>query len=197
MTLELFNSLATFGTFLVIAATATVAVVQLRHMRSANQIESINDFMQTIKSPEYHTAQTFCIAELAKQWQDPAFRYQVGSRGARTPVNQVLISHIMLVASAHEQLGMLVKRGLIDRVVALDLFSENAIAAWEGLAPVTVALRRTSTAVFENFEYFVVLSQDWLAAHPNGAYPPGVRRITIKDDLRGADEQYAASLAIA
>jgi hypothetical protein len=197
MTLELFNSLATFGTFLVIAATATAALVQLRHMRSANQIDSFNDFSQTIKSAEYHTAQTFCIAELAKHWQDPAFRHQLGSRNARTPLNQVLINHIMLVGNAHEQLGMLVKRGLIDRVVALDVFSGNAVSAWEGLAPVTAALRRKSRVAWENFEYFVVLSQDWHAAHPNGTYPSGVRRLALKDDLREADERYAASLAIA
>ncbi|HVS45978.1 MAG TPA: hypothetical protein VMS32_04870 [Verrucomicrobiae bacterium] len=190
--MELFNALATFSTFLVIAATATAAMVQLRHMRSANQIESINHSRQTFESTEYHTARNFVITELAKQWQDAAFRHQVGNRGARTPVNQVLITQIMLVANSHEQLGLLVKRRLIDRVMACDLFSANALAAWEGLAPVTVALRRTSSAAWENFEYFVVLSQDWLAAHPSGAYPPGVRRITIKDDLREADEQYAA-----
>lgn len=49
----------------------------------------------------------------------------------------------------------------------------------------------------ENFEYLTVLSQDWDAAHPNGSYPSGVRRIDLKDDWLEADTHYAASLATA
>lgn len=36
MSLELVNTFATLGTFLVIAATATAAIVQLRHARGSN-----------------------------------------------------------------------------------------------------------------------------------------------------------------
>jgi len=39
------------------------------------------------------------------------------------------------------------------------------------------------------------LAQDWLAAHPRGAYPAGVRRITEKDEWLEADAQYATSRA--
>lgn len=195
MSLELFNSLATFGTFLVISATAIAAVVQLRHMRSANQIEGINYAQASLESPEYHVARNYIISEFAKKWEDPAFRHQLGNRSTRTSENQALITHIMLVGDAHEQLGLLVKRGLIERDMALDLFSANALIAWEKLSAVTVALRRAGgNTVWENFEYFVVQAQDWEAAHPDGAYPPGVRRIALKDELREADEQYAASL---
>jgi len=92
----------------------------------------------------------------------------------------------------------MVKRKLIDRIMALDLYSGNAIGAWQALTPITVAARRRSgNAVWENFEYFVVLSQDWLAAHPDGTYPPGVRRIELVDELREADAQDVASLATA
>jgi hypothetical protein len=40
-----------------------------------------------------------------------------------------------------------------------------------------------------------VLSKDWSAAHPKGAYPAGVRRIGLKDEWLEADKQYAALLA--
>jgi hypothetical protein len=43
MSLELVNTLATFWTFLVIAATALAAMVQLRHMRSSNQITVLSN----------------------------------------------------------------------------------------------------------------------------------------------------------
>jgi hypothetical protein len=54
-----------------------------------------------------------------------------------------------------------------------------------------------SGALWENFEYLAVLSQDWIAEHPKGAYPEGMRRITLKDGWRDADRDYAASLATA
>jgi hypothetical protein len=52
MSLELFNSLATFGTFLVIAGTAIAAIVQLRHARSGNQIEALAELREGTETPE-------------------------------------------------------------------------------------------------------------------------------------------------
>jgi hypothetical protein len=40
-----------------------------------------------------------------------------------------------------------------------------------------------------------VLSEEWIAAHPNGDYPAGVRRTGLKDKWLEADAQYAASRA--
>jgi hypothetical protein len=199
MSLELFNSLATFGTFWVIAATAIGALVQLRHARSANLIEGISEVMRRFVSSNFQTAQHFVLTEFPEKWKEPEFRYQQKHRSARTPENQVLISKINEVGNTFENLGLMVKWQLIDRIMALDLFSDLAIIAWESLSLQTVALRRNqgTNAVFENFEYFVVLSQDWRAAHPDGAYPPGVRRIALVDELREADAQYAASRATA
>jgi len=59
MSLELFNILARLGTFIVIAATAIAAIVQLRHMRSSNQIAAINELRETIETPEFQVAQQF------------------------------------------------------------------------------------------------------------------------------------------
>jgi hypothetical protein len=49
--------------------------------------------------------------------------------------------------------------------------------------------------LWENFEYLTVLAQDWMAAHPKGTYPGGVRRITVMDEWLDADREYVASLA--
>lgn len=194
MSLELFNSLATFGTFLVIAATAIAALVQLRHARSANLIEGLSEVQRSFNTPEFSVAQSFVLTELSRKWQEPEFRYQVVNRVARTPENQGLITKIMLVGNAYENLGLFVKRRLIDREMALDMFNGNALGAWERLSPVNVAVRRNGNeASWENFEYFVVLAENWDAAHPHGTYPLGVRRIALDDEFREADAQYAAS----
>ena len=196
MSLELFNSLATFGTFVVIAATAIAALVQLRHARSANLIEGLSEAQRSFASLEFRAAERFVVTELAGKWQEPEFRYQFVTRAARTPENQDLIAKITLVGNAYELLGLFVKRRLLVREAALDIFSSNAVSIWERLTPVSVAARRSIGAeIWENFEYFVVLSQDWMAAHPNGAYPAGLRRIALKDELIEADAEYAASRA--
>ena len=198
MSLELFNSLATFGTFLVIAATAIAALFQLRHARSANLIEAYNEVREMFLSEDYRDAQHFVVTDLWKNWQDPAFRYQFGRRDARTPENQVLIGKINTVGNTFEQAGLMTKRGLVDREMIVDAFGGLAITAWTILLPVTAAGRRAfGEGIWENFEYFVVLSQDWVAAHSGGAYPRGIRRISVPDELREADEQYAAALATA
>ena len=58
-----------------------------------------------------------------------------------------------------------------------------------------MARRSAGDALWENFEYLAVLAQDWLAMHPKGTYPAGVRRLTLKDEFLEADRQYVASLA--
>lgn len=194
MSLELFNSLATFGTFLVIAATAIAALIQLRHARSANLIEGLSEVQRTFNTPEFAAAQTFVLTELASKWQEPDFRYQVVNRGSRTPENQGLIAKTLRVGNTFENLGAFVRRGLIDREMALGMFDGVARGAWEKLAPVNVTLRRTQgDTTWEDFEYFVVLAQDWAVAHPHGMYPRDVRRIEINDALLEADAHYAAT----
>ena len=93
-------------------------------------------------------------------------------------------------------MGLLVKSRLIDRELALDIWATTIPGTWERLAPFTAIVRQDQgDAVWENFEYLVVLSQDWIAAHPKGTYPAGLRRIALKNEFLEADRQYAASRA--
>jgi hypothetical protein len=187
MSLELWNTLATFATFVVIAATAIAAIVQLRHIRGGNQIAALNELVET---PEFEAARNLVAAELGEKLKDPAFRQQLSSKAAVSNENQPLISNINAVGNFFEGMGVLVKTGLIDRDLVLEMWSLNVAGEWEKLAPATALMRRKSGSTgWDNFEYLAVLSQDWLAAHPNGTYPPGMRRIALKDDWLEADAQ--------
>jgi hypothetical protein len=197
MSLELVNTLATFGTFLVIAGTAIAAIVQLRHARSSNMIEALAEFREGTEHPEMRSAERFVLHALPEKLRDPVFRYQLANQGALTSENQLLLSDIRRVANFFENMGVLVKSGLADKNLVLDIFSTQVLRDWERVAPF-VAIRRQATgdnAILENFEYLAVLSQDFEAAHPNGTYPVGVRRIDLKYPWLEADKQYAASLA--
>ncbi|MGA8098911.1 MAG: hypothetical protein WB810_09650 [Candidatus Cybelea sp.] len=196
MSLELWNTFATYGTFLVIAATALAAIVQLRQLRGSNQIAALYKVRETSESRELRDAQHFVFTELAEKMKDPAFRYQVQHRAARTNENQASIAKIVTVGNFWESMGTLVKTGLLDKNLVFEAWSGHVADDWEKLASVTALWRRTrGTALMENFEYLTVLSKDWVAAYPNGTYPARVRRIDLKDDWLKADTQYEASLA--
>jgi Domain of unknown function (DUF4760) len=196
MSLELVNSLATFGTFVVIAATAIAAVVQLRHARSSNHIAALNELRETMESPGFLTAQHYVQGEMSAQLEDPVFRHQVAESAARTDESRPLIAKIFAIGNFYEGMGILAKTGLVDQNLVLEIYCSQVVGAWERLAPVVAIVRRKAgLAAWENFEYVTVLAQDWMAAHPKGTYPTDVRRIEFKDRWLDADKQYAASLA--
>lgn len=194
MTLELWNTFATMGTFIVIAATAIAALVQLRHARSGNQIAALAELQAAFERPQFTAAHHWVRTGLASKVKDPEFRYQSSNSDAITGENQELIGKIDAVGNFYENLGMLTREGLIDGDLVFNVWSARALAAWETLAPVTACFRRKDgDALWENFEYFVVLSKNWLAAHPNGDYPADLNRMGLKDEFLEADMQYAAS----
>ena len=197
--MELVNSLATFGTFVVIAATAIAALVQLRHARSSNQIEALAELRDGQEASDMQSAQLFVRHSLNEKLKDPAFRYQLANRhrGTVTAENQPSQNAIVRVANFYEVMGALVKNGLADKSLVLDIFSNQVLINWGLLSPVIALIRkaREDDSIWENFEYLAVLSQDWETAHPKGAYPAGVRRMNLGYPWLEADKQYAASLA--
>jgi Domain of unknown function (DUF4760) len=119
---------------------------------------------------------------LSEKLKDPDFRYQLAHTNAMKTETVASWAEIRRVGNFYETMGMLVKNGLADKNLVLDMYSHITAGYWEKLAPY-VAIRRRATgrkAIWENFEYLTVLSQDWLAVHANGAYPAGVRQIDLQ-----------------
>jgi hypothetical protein len=200
MSLEPINTFASLATFLVIAATAIAAIVQLRHARSSNQITALNELLGTQQTHEYKEARHFVHTKLPELLKDAAFRHQLiayMNKEQIGPEVETQIVHITVVADFYENMGLLVKRGFIDRDSALDSWAYHLTAEWGRLEPAIVRCRRAAgNSLWENFEYLVVLAQGWRAAHPGGTYPAGMKRITYKEDQWAeADRQYAASIA--
>jgi hypothetical protein len=196
MSLELWNTFATFGTFLVISATAIAAIAQLRHARTSNQLAALNELRQTVEHADYRAAQHFVTTQLARKLDDPSFRYQLANPAARSAENEPSIVKALAIGNFYESMGTLVKAGLVDQRLAIEIWNYPVTSNWGMLSSVTAINRRQlGSIVWENFEYLAVLSQDWVAAHANGTYPPGVRRIELKDDWLEPDAQYVGSLA--
>jgi len=175
---EWLTAIGTLGTFVVIAASALAALMQLRHMRGGNQIIALNEVRETIESPAFQAAENFVVRELPPRLEDPAVRAAL-----TTPFFPSEFQPARTVANFFESFGAMVKNGIIDPEIACDLWGGVAIRAWDALAPLTVNRRAIigSSALWENFEYLTVLSKRYSKVHPQGAFPKGMERLPLPE----------------
>ncbi len=193
MTLEALGTAAAVGTFLVIAATAIAALIQLRHLRVSNQLQALLAILSLPYEPILHESFQFVSHELKARMQDPAFR-----RELENPQVDRKMHKEMQVCDYYERLGSIVKNGLIPE----ELYFDNSTPEqyWKLLSEVIAIRRRVRGPVaYDNFEYLIARSRAYDGRHPNGTYPPGMARVEIGDPwlaedrrLSGADHQSAA-----
>jgi hypothetical protein len=196
MSLELVNTLATFGTFVVIAATAIAALVQLRHARGSNQIAALDELRTVFQSREFSDAQGLLDTRLSELVKNPAFRYQFAHRGERTAEFREEIEQCRLVGNYFEDVGALILAGLLDGELTCLIYSADVIRAWDQMQPlIAIGRRIIGPQLWENFEYSAMLAKKWIEEHGDGAYPRNAPRLPVTDEWLEADKQYAASLA--
>ena len=186
MSLELINTLGTVTTVVIVAAAATAALVQLRHLRAGNQINAMLSIGNQFDAKEFRDALTLVQHKLDSALEDPAYREYVLAVARQLPLPTVsreyheLADAARLVGNTYEELGILVKNGIIDRNIFLDRYCWVIIRAWNrtkrGLAW-TRAITGNN-AIWENFEYLTVLSQDFMRSG-GSKYPKGVRRLDL------------------
>jgi len=182
--LEVLNTAATIGTFCVIAASAIAALIQLRHLRSSNQIQILMEFTETRNSEPHLSAYAFVRTGLAQALADPAFRSEFTTRASSDPQRQ----KVTLVCNFYEHMGVCVKLHLIDRRIICDLWAATIVGTWNAVAPaIAISRRKNGPMLYENFEYLTVLAQEWIARYPNGTYPRNMRRIDAPDIWLEAD----------
>ena len=173
MSHEWLTAIGTLGTFVVIAASAIAALMQLRHMRAGNQIVALNEIRETLQSPTFQEA-FLLIRDLPQRLKDPAIRATFSGRDF--PVEH---QRLRMLANFFEHVGTLVKNGIIDAEIAADLWGGVVLRSWYALAPI-IANRRIITgqsALWVNFEFLAVVSESFSSRHPSGTFPRGLRRM--------------------
>jgi hypothetical protein len=186
MSLELINTLGTVTTVAIVAAAAIAAMVQLRHLRAGNQINAMLSIGESLDK-EFLDAQHFVQKELAAALKDPDFRaYSAAmSRGIPPPEAPRVYIEVrraaIAVANKYEELGILVRHGIVDQDLFIERYVNIIGQGWAALETFTAFSRAASgtDSIWENFEYLAVLSQDWIKQHPEGVYPKGVRRMQL------------------
>lgn len=173
MTPEVASAVAAVATFFVVAAGSVAALIQLRHMRTSNQMSAILEYERLLLSEDFHRLRSELVTHLDEWLQDEAAMARMQS-GAGYEYRVVTG-----VANIFENLGSMVRFGMLDPDVACGLWAHLVTVAWDRLAPLTMRVRVSlgTDGIWENFEYFAWLSKRYREQHPEGTYPAGVPRL--------------------
>ncbi|HEX5274562.1 MAG TPA: hypothetical protein VFW34_04735 [Candidatus Rubrimentiphilum sp.] len=166
-------------TLLVIAITAFAALRQMAHMRVGNQVALFTAYNTEWDSPQFSKAFAFVRTLRADELDEEALQgFVTGSWPGE-------LHSIRLIANFFEDMGAFVYAGILSKDIVCTLYSSNVQEVWECLAPIVYYVRegRKTQAIWEFFEYLAVASEDHIAAHPAGTYPPGMRRMRIDVSL--------------
>ncbi len=168
MTAEMLTAAAAIGTFVVIAASAAAALVQLRHMSSNNELLALRAAMESWDSDRVQDAVHFLRAEFVNKMQDESYRDELDTTG---PVDRR--SHPELyVCDFWDTLGVFVMHGLLREGAFLELGAEMVAMNWDSLWPaISIMRRKRGDAIFIAFEYLADRGRMWTERYPNGSAP--------------------------
>jgi hypothetical protein len=169
---ELITAFASVGTFVVIAASAIAALVQLRHLRQSNQLSGLLSVLELFQQPRVHELIDFMRHELPEKMENPDFRAGL----ERSPIDRREHPELHL-CDLYDQIGSYVRTGLVDESLFLQASWFNIVLNWTILEPVVTICRRTRPNLFENFEFLAGRAVSLRQRHPHGIYasaPPPV-----------------------
>jgi len=172
MSLEIWGTLAAVGTFVVILATAIIALVQLHHIRLANQLSGLLSTFGMLQDPSVRDLLSFVRHDLAEKMRDENFRASLHA----IPVDRREHPELYL-CDLYNHVGSFVRSGLIDEQIYMQSDWYNVNLLWKLLRDVVVETRKNRPHVFENFEWLAARGQRWVEEHPGGDYPPTERRM--------------------
>lgn len=190
MSIEFWNTFASTGTFVVIGVTAIVAFIQLRHLRSANQVAAMQTFFMTYEGTEVRHAFNYVRNQLSQHLEDPVFRSELRSgHFDRSHHPEIQVCNFF------DQWGAYYRNRVIDRPTFMQLNAQLVAQFWKKLEPVIslVADPVNGNTSFQQFEYLTVEARRWLKIHPTGDFPKKTPRIPLGDAWREADSTTLAS----
>lgn len=161
------------ATLIVVGAASVAAIVQLRHLRTSNQLDALLEIMNQWNLPAVQAA----LAELhaiPEKMNDP--QYIAALQAPRTIDRSTHPEFLAL--DLWEQIGTFCKYRLVDEDILLDITSGQVANAWKCAEPAITLMREQSgPSVMENLEYLAVRAELWSRKHPDGAYPPRLPRM--------------------
>jgi len=182
VTLELINTIASVATTVIVAAAAIAALVQLRHLRGANQISGQLALREVLLDRAFLQAVGRARQEVPALMTEPAFRkyvadYHFGLADDNERYDSIY-EEILLVGRNLENIGNMIRNGLTDGRIFIEQWAPLVVTAWNAIEPL-LRIRRVAEQAdyaWEDFEYLTVLARRWIAENRT-AYPRNVARI--------------------
>ena len=174
MSTDSVNIVVSLATLIVVAAASVAAIVQLRHLRTSNQLNAMLEILNQWNSPALQSALAE-IQRIPEKLKDPAY---VQTLSTPEVIDRAHYPEF-LAMDFWEQIGTFVKRDLVDESTLLDITSGQIYFAWQICEP-AIAITRAKVGLsgFENFEYLAVRASLWRQRYPDGTYPARVPRMS-------------------
>ncbi len=191
---EILSAWAQVGTLVVIAGSVIAALVQLRHLRAGNQLQALLSLEQDFRGPAMQAALTYVQEQLPVRLEDPEYRRDLDDLGFIDPK----VHPEMTACNWLNEMGTLVKRGLVSEDTFMDLFGRLIVHCWKHLSPAIAIMRRKrGQAQYHDFEYLAMRAAVWIQRNPQGTSLRGFARAPIADpwlvvDAAGAAERKKA-----
>ncbi|HXO16705.1 MAG TPA: hypothetical protein VN909_00910, partial [Candidatus Dormibacteraeota bacterium] len=176
------------GTLVVILGSVVAALIQLRHIRAGNQLQALLSLERDFRAPELQAALSYVQDQLAQRLDDRAYRRELESIGFIDPA----LHPEMTACNWLNEMGTLVKRGLVSEDTFMDLFARLIVHCWRQVSPAIAIMRRTrGAAQYHDFEYLAARAAAWLRQNPEGMSPPAFLRTPLPDHWADTDREEA------
>ncbi len=169
---------AQVGTLVIVVASVWAALIQLRHIRAGNQLQALLSLERDFRAPELQAALTYIQEALPKRLEDPEYRGELEAIGFVDPVGHPE----MIACNWLNEMGTLVKRGLVSEDTFMDLFAKLIVHCWKQVSPAIAIMRRQrGPAQYHDFEYLAMRAAGWLDRNPHGVSPHAFARTPLAD----------------
>lgn len=157
------GALSALASTIVVAVAAFAAILQIRHLRAANQLTAILRLYERFDTPEMVEARRFVSDDLPPQLADRATLWAI-ARGSLDP-------RVTLLTSFYSEIGSLVVDGFVDERF-VNRLGPPIIRAWAVLEPLAYAIRRDRPEpVWAGFEFIAAQQEAYTRAMRLGRYP--------------------------
>ena len=171
MTLESLSAWAAIVTTIVFAATAIAAIVQIRQLKLATQLEGFLALHREYASPEMYAARQYVAMVLPERLRDEAYRAELVNGTA------FIESHPeLMLGNFWEKVGGLVSTGMLDPNLYLEMGAYRVIEAWDQLEEVVALRRRTEPLQWTSFDHIARLSREYLDRRGAAARKPSAEQ---------------------
>jgi hypothetical protein len=169
MTWEALSAIGTLVSAAVILATAIAALIQIRELKKATQLQGFLTVLAELRSAETRAADAFVEMTLPERLKDPVFTNEIASG------HYDIRDHPeMQLGAFWEKNGALVRHRVVDAPLFLDTLSDVCILHWKQLQHVVALRRKREPLAWQEFEYLAAIAQRYVALREQGA-PPTAR----------------------